>query len=151
VTAGTPEAARIVLPARAHLYDLRTGKYLGQVSQADTRLRWGRANFYLALPYAIKGVNARLSEASPAPGTTLRVRLDLNIPASATEKHAVWVEVTDPTGERPLWGRRTVILTGHTSVIDLPVALNAPRGKWRIRATELFSGQTDEAVWTVRP
>ncbi len=148
--AGAPVPAKITLPAAQHVYDLRAHKYLGEVARVDTALRWGRASFFLALPYPIKGTRVELSSAAPAAGEVLTASVRLDIPATATEKHAVWVEVTDPRGQHPLWGRQVLMLAGGAGEVQLPVAFNDLPGQWKIKATELFSGQAAEATWTVR-
>ncbi|HHX42052.1 MAG TPA: hypothetical protein GX715_19015 [Armatimonadetes bacterium] len=147
--AGKPVPARVTLPEPRHVYDLRAGKYLGKVDRIDTRLRWGRASFYLALPYPIRGVDLSLSQSAPAPGTTLYATVRLNIPAGARERHAACVKVFDPEGREMLWGQQVVILENGTGRVSIPIAYNDTPGKWRVRATELFSGHTAEASWTV--
>jgi hypothetical protein len=149
-TAGEPQPARIELPGRRHLYDLRAGRYLGQVSSADTRLRWGRANFFLALPYRIGPVNVALDTTNPQPGQVVRATVKLDIPPQAKETFAAWVEVTDPAGNKPLWGRQVVLLTAGQGQACFKAAINDMPGTWTVRVTELFSGQSAEASWRVR-
>ncbi len=149
-TAGPPVAAKITLSAARHVYDLRARKYLGSVTSIDTKLRWGRASFFLALPYQIKGVDLSLSSAAPTPGTAVTATVRLRVPANVPEKHAVWVEVTDPQGQRPLWGRQVVVLEHGAGKVQFPVAFNDVPGPWKVKATELFSSQSAEAVWMVK-
>jgi len=62
----------------------------------------------------------------------------------------VWVEVIDPGGRKPLWGQQVVLLADGSGQVQVPVAYNDMPGKWRLRATELFSGKSDEASWVVK-
>lgn len=149
-TAGAPAAARITLPAPAHVYDLRAHKYLGKVSSADTKLRWGRANFFAAMPYRIGPTQISLSSANPKPGQPLTATITVAVPAKSTEKQAVYVEVIDPAGNKPQWGRQPVMLPGGKGSVQLLPAFNDKPGKWTVRATELFSGQSGQASWTVK-
>jgi len=149
-TAGEPQPARVTLPAAKHVYDLRAHKYLGSIKSFDTRLRWGRASFYAAAPYQIKGLKVALSSSAPKAGETITASLRLDIPRDAKERHAVWVEVTDPQGQRPFWGQQVVMLQAGAGQVQIPVAYNDAPGKWRIRATELFSNQSAEAGWTIK-
>lgn len=148
--AGEPVAAKVTLRSPRHVYDLRAQKYLGKVTQFPTRLRWGRANFFLALPYRIEGVELHLSPSWPRPGQILKATIRLKIPPSARERHAVFVEVIDPQGRPAAWGQQVVVLKGGSGQVQLPVAYNDPPGQWRLRATELFSQQAAEASWTVQ-
>ncbi|NPV46074.1 MAG: hypothetical protein HPY69_03885 [Armatimonadetes bacterium] len=150
VIAGPPQPARVSFDGKRHVYDLRAGKYLGQVSRVETQLRWGRASFFLALPYQITGLQASLSTARPQRGEVVTATVRLRGSGKITERLPVWVEITDPAGNRPLWGRQTMLLTGGAGQIRLPVAHNDTPGKWRLRATELFSGKSAEVAWTVQ-
>jgi hypothetical protein len=150
VIAGPPQPARISLPGKRHVYDLRAGKYVGVVSHLDTKLAWGRASFFLALPYRIEGLNIGVASATPTPGRDLTVWLELRATSKPTGKLAVWVEVIDPGGRKPLWGQQVVLLADGSGQVQVPVAYNDMPGKWRLRATELFSGKSDEASWVVK-
>jgi len=148
-TAGAPVSARVTLPARRHLYDLRARKYLGKANRIDTRLRWGRANFFLALPYEITGLNVDVAPAVPGPEEIVTASISLAVPDGADERFAVWTEVIAPGGDRPLWGRRVTLLENGTGQVQIRTAYNDLSGRWRLKATELFSGQSAEASWTV--
>lgn len=149
-TAGAPQPARIMLPQPMHVYDLRAGEYLGLTKQVDTRLKWGRASFFLASPRQITGLSLALSAQNPQPGEPFEATVSLDLPAGSADKQAVWVQVIDPQGNSPLWGRQVAILEGGKATVPMLIAANDQPGTWRVRATELFSKQTAEATWTVR-
>jgi beta-galactosidase len=149
-SAGKPAPARITLPESAHVYDLRAGRYLGSVERVNTRLRWGRASFFLALPYKIEGLSVTAAPASPDADEVVTASINLALPNRAEERFAVYTEVVDPNGNRPLWGRRVVVLTEGAGQVQVRVAHNDAPGRWRVVATELFSGQSAEASWTVQ-
>jgi hypothetical protein len=149
MTAGEPVAAKIVLPAARHVYDLRAGRYLGSVARIDARLRWGRANFYLLAPREIAAPQIRLSTATPTPGQTIAATVTSGTLAGDVQRYALWMEITDPQGQRPLWGQQVLVLRRGAGQVQLPVAYNDLPGRWRIRATELFSGRWAEAAWQI--
>ncbi len=149
-TGGAPQPARLTFASPRYVYDLRARKALGKVARVDTSLRWGRANYFLALPYPIKGLEVAVSSTIPAAGQYLNANVSLDLPAGAKERFAVWVEVFNPRGEQPLWGRQVVVLSGGKAQVPMRVAFNDTPGKWRVRVTELFSNQTAEASWTVQ-
>ena len=148
--AGKPVRANVTLPSPQHVYDLRAKRYLGKITEIETQLRWGRASFYLALPYRIGELNVDLSSGRPQPGEVIDATLRLDIPARAEETFAVHVEVLDPDGQEMLWGRQVVLLEGGKGEVRIACAYGDKPGVWRIRATELFSNQTAEARWTVQ-
>jgi len=148
--AGEPEAARVTLPRDAHVYDLRAGKYLGSTDHMNTKLRWGRASFFMALPYKIPALEVAATPRNPEPDDLVTASINLRLPRRADEKFAVWTEVVDPDGNRPLWGQQVVMLDGGAGQVQVRVAHNDAPGRWRLIATELFSGQSAEAAWTVK-
>ena len=146
---GTPQPAQVTLAQPRHIYDLRAGKYLGQTGRVSTRLRWGRPSFYLALPYRIEGLDVALPGETSEAGQPFSASITLNVPPDAQEKFAFWVQVLDPQGQSPLWGRQVVVADGGRAQVPLQVAHNDEPGKWRVRVTELFSRASAEATWTV--
>lgn len=148
-TAGPPVPVRITLPEAQYVYDLRGQRSLGRVREVETKLRWGRASFYLALPYPVPEPRIALSTPNPKPGEVVEASVSLAIPAHARERFAVWVEVADPQGNRPQWGREVVILEQGHGAVAVPTPYNAAPGTWKLRVTELFSNQSVEATWTV--
>jgi len=148
--AGEPQPARVSLDKPSYIYDLRAHKCLGSVTQINTRLKWGRPNFYLSLPYEIKGLRVTLPAGTPKVGQPFVASISLNIPPTAKEKFACWVQVVDPEGKSPLWGRQVVLLAKGKAQLPLMTAFNDRPGKWRVRVKELFSNTTVEASWTVQ-
>jgi hypothetical protein len=148
--AGTPVPAKVTLPKPQYVYDLRARKYLGEVTQINTSLHWGRANFFLALPYRIGKLDINLSTKKPIPGQAVSAEITLDIPKTSTARHAVYVEIVDPTGQTMEWGGQVVILDKGRGSVQVPVAFNALPGKWRITATELFSNRSADATWKIR-
>lgn len=132
------------------MIDLRSGKYLGATKSLDTRLRWGRAAFYLASPYQLKGLTVTLDSAAPRRGQTVTATVALPVPARAREKQAVYVQVFTPANDQPLWGRYVEVLQGGKAQLQVPVAYNDAPGTWRLKATEPFSRLSAEASWKVQ-
>jgi hypothetical protein len=148
--AGDPQPAHIELTGRRHVYDLRAGRYLGQVSSVDTNLRWGRASFFLALPYRVGPMRVALDTTAPQPGQVVQATVTLELPPQARETFAAWAEVTDPAGRKPLWGQQVVMLKGGQGQVRFRAAVNDMPGTWTVRVTELFSGQSAQGSWRVR-
>jgi len=149
-TAGPPVPASVTLPEAMHVYDLRAGKHLGKVKQIDTSLRWGRASFFMALPYEIGTPSVTVSPRMPVPGEPVTAEIELSVPAGANEKLAVFVEVTAPDGSTPLWGRQVVLLESGRGQVQVATPYNPMPGRWKVKASELFSGKSGESSWTLK-
>lgn len=148
--AGAPVAAKISLPKAYHIYDLRSGKYLGTSKSFETKLRWGRASFFLALPYQLKTMKVAVSAPAAKRGQPVTATISLDLPAQAKEKLTAYVQVFTPGNEQPLWGRYVKVLDGGKAQVQVPVAYNDAPGQWRIKATEPFSKLSGEASWKVQ-
>ena len=147
---GEPQPVHLTLRQPLHVYDLRARKYLGRLTSFDADLRWGRASFFMLSPREIRGLSVRLSSRAPDAGRPFYASVALDVPASAKERLAVWLQVMDPEGNSPLWGRQVVILEDGKARVPLLVAHNDRPGTWRVRVTELFTKATAEATWVVR-
>ena len=55
-----------------------------------------------------------------------------------------------PAGTSTMWGRQPVLLAGGAGRVRIPIAYNDRPGTWRVRATDLWSGKSAEATWTIR-
>ena len=141
--------AKVVLPEARYVYDLRRHKALGRVRELRTDVAVAQANFFLVTPYPLGKQVLTLSTPTPARGSTLGVTVSLGLPADAKASHAIAIEVTEPGGEMPLWGRQTVILPGGRGSVQIPIAHNDAPGTWRVRVRELFTGLTSEASWVM--
>ncbi len=149
-TAGPPVPASVTLPEPMHVYDLRAGKHLGNVKQFETTLRWGRASFFMALPYEIAAPSVTVSPRMPVPGEPATAEIELAVPPRASEKLAVFVQAVAPDGSTPFWGQKVVLLDGGRGQVQFPTPYNPVVGRWKVKATELFSGKSGEASWTLR-
>ena len=146
--AEAPKPASIMLPERMVVYDLRAGKSLGRVSHFTTTLRQGRASFFLIQPYSIRDVDVDVTTGQP--GGLMTAAVTAAVPRDAAARQAVLVEVVDPEGRKPAWGRRVLILENGRGEARFPIAYNAQPGKWTVTAKELFSGKQDRDSWRVR-
>jgi len=146
---GAPVPAQIMLRTPKHVYELRSHKYLGRTDRVGTDLQWGRAAFYLALPYEIGKLDVSVSPSPPQPGEAITAAISLGVPQGANEKFAVWVQATDPSGAEVLWARQVVLLQEGEGTVQLPIAHNDAAGTWRVKVTELFSNQSAEGQWVI--
>ncbi|WP_170303705.1 beta-galactosidase [Reyranella soli] len=76
-----------------------------------------------------------------ARGDLVTFRLGLDGPASASA-HVMRLEVVGPTGQVVSVASGTVRVTPEGTLWHLPLALDDMPGQWRVRATEVVSGQS---------
>ena len=148
-------AAKVRLPRRSHLYDVKREKYLGHTDAGDVSLRAGESALFAELPYRITGLRVtpaakavRVSGASSAPELSVDLRLDKQ-GGAPFGRHVVALSVIDPDGKEVEAYFSKVWVAGGRARLTLPVALNSPPGEWRLRAKETLTGVSGEARFTV--
>lgn len=127
----------IVLPDRQrHIYDLRDGVKAGHAGYWFHRLQPFRATFYALLPQALQPPSVVPSDAAPARGTVVSLRV--HVP-DARGKHAVKLRAKLPGGAYLDAWEPVVIVAAEPKDVALPVAFNDPAGTWIVEATDVFA------------
>jgi len=134
-------AARIRLPRKAHLYDVRGGMYLGYADACDRAIDY-QAELLALSPYKVRSVTLQPSRRIVA-GKPLRLNLAIDAESGrATGKHVLRVTVTGPDGQERRWYARNVLVSNGKATVVVPLALNEQPGTYTIRARDAMSGVT---------
>ncbi len=135
-----PARYTVRFPARAHVYDVRRGAYLGRTDRASGRLGPGDVALYALLPYRVRGLDVRASQASARPGDEVRYAIRVRADGAAPGLHVFRVEVSGPDGKpRRHYGAVLCSEVGRAEGA-FRLALNDPPGAWRIRVQILPEG-----------
>ena len=140
---------QITFASTSHVYDMRAGRYVGRTSTCRTTISRGQARAYALLPYRVTGLKMGAPTRASA-GTVVDVTLGIQA-AARPGRHVVRLEVIDPTGKPVRQLTRNLVVDGARLVHRLCLALNAPAGKWTVRARDAATGQTAEAAIDVVP
>jgi len=62
----------------------------------------------------------------------------------------VHCEVVRPDGTRPFYFVRNLDAPQGRFRVEIPLALNAPPGTWRVELTDVATGASGQAVFSVR-
>ena len=143
---GRPEAAKLELPQPLHVYDLKARKDLGKQQAVSLTVTPFRALFYAISPQPLEAVELKAAPTLP-PGSVQRITLTSTMPVG---RQAIKVQVKLPDGSPADWADTVVVTDKQGVVVDVPVAYNDPEGTWTVNATELYTGTTATAQFTVR-
>jgi len=129
------QQARLKLPRKAHVYDLRQGAYLGYTDCIEANLEPGMAGLWALLPE--KAGDLKLTAPGEAkPGA----KVNYSIEVGDANRHVVRINVVDGKGNpRVEYGRNLECKNGKAEAI-LPLALNDAGGEWMITARDVISG-----------
>ncbi|MGC9317128.1 MAG: beta-galactosidase trimerization domain-containing protein, partial [Armatimonadota bacterium] len=147
-TADGRSEVRLTFQGQPHVYEARSGSYLGARQTVEEVFGPGQCRLYSLLPYRVEGLNVRLRDADVAPGDTVEALVSVDGPAEA-DLHVFRLEVTDPSGRMlDHYGRQLTAPRGIASA-EFRLALDDAPGTWTIRATDVATGVTDAAELTV--
>ncbi len=136
------EPHHIVFQRKAHVYDVREGRYLGEVDRIDVRPERTRVALYALLPEPVTAVT--VEPAGPATrGAEMSYRVAVNAEAGSY-RHVFAVHVYGPDGEvRHMYGRNLDAPQGSAEGV-LRFAWNDPVGEWRLVVRDAATGVTGE-------
>ncbi len=144
------QAYHLTLPAPAHIYDSRGGRYLGRSASISDQAARGVARVYAALPYEIAGLGVH-GPSRAAPGDAIRVRTTLFCRTSTfPATHVIRLTVSGPDGaERPHYAQNLVTVQGSAET-EVPFAYNDLPGLWTIAARDVVTGAQGRLVVAIR-
>jgi len=150
-----PAAVTVRMSDKRHTYDMRNGQYLGDVSEWPAEFTPARAKLFARLPYHVKDVkvSAKVLASSARDeqvGPTVACEVALTADQGAPGGHWIELTVTGPDGApRPHYARNVQLANGKATS-SIPLALDDPRGQWKITARDSISHLTATSTFTVR-
>ena len=135
-----PADARLKFPVRGHLYEMRSGRYLGNGSACQLKVRGGDPVLISILPEKITGIDATLP-GSWKRGESRKVGLKVR---GGRGNHVFRIEIRDPEGVLPGGYAWNIYAPAANASFDFQFACSDKQGKWQIRVRDVDSGVTRE-------
>lgn len=131
-----------------HLYDVRSGKYLGEGSAFRATLQRGSATVVARLPYRVVAVTATGPQNAKR-GQKVPFKLQVQAANATPGRHVLRVEVQGPDGKpRPHYASNVSAIKGEAS-LELPLAFSDPTGRWSVHVRDVASGVEGSAAYVV--
>ena len=142
------ESVTARLPARGHIYEVWTRRFLGMGSEVQDVLEPGARRLYVVLPY--EAVEIRLiGLASVAQGSELTLAAELVTSGVPAQEHVFRVTVTRPDGKEAGYHAQNLVVAGGRALIVLPIAVDAPTGQWNAQVRDVLTGVTATRAFRV--
>jgi hypothetical protein len=121
-----------------HLYDVRTGQYLGLTDSLDIGLSY-EARLYARLPYRVQSLALDVGAVRGRSPSTVRatLRTDGDAPGSG---HVVDFRVLSPEGQELSWYTQAITVREGAAEATIPWALNDPPGAYTVVARDVATG-----------
>ena len=132
----------ITPPAKGHVYDLKTNKYIGNCEASFTvEMPLEGLGAFAVLPYEIKA--PELSVSAEENGT-INCKVIIRPDEASSNRHAIKLRLFEPNGRewKDFAATTTTDVKGkaeHKFILPL----NSPHGTWKIEAREAISGLND--------
>ena len=134
-----------------HVYDLLNGKYLGKTAKWRAVMPLEAVGLYAVLPFKatapqVSNITVKKNNVTKYHDVSVDIAVDK---AAAAVNYPVYVEFVDPAGQ--VWSElsRTISVKGAAARAEFILPVNAPAGKWSIRAREVFGGETSVTEFTL--
>jgi hypothetical protein len=144
-----PKAETVVLtlPQPAWIYDLRKKRGLGRTDRVVLNLDAVGPTVLALAPHAISAPRIAGAEHLRL-GETAEFRFE--IPDDSDRAvHILHLEIVDPTGKAIAAYTANLRAPGGRASQLIPIALNDPVGRWYLRVTDVLSGESATASFTV--
>ncbi len=135
---------------KGHIYNIRSGKYLGAGDLIQTTLAPGIARLFAVLPYQVTEI-ALPKGLVCKPGATAQFPISIKTDSGTPGFHVVRVEAIAPDqSERPAYAQNVKLIAG-SGVFEMPTALNEERGTWQLIAKDVATGVIAKSSFTIEP
>ena len=152
ITIANPEPCRATIDfgRKAHVYDVRAGRYLGERQQVEATIAPAQAHLYALLLYRVKAVQVSEAPVNSVAGKhfALQIVAKGNVEPGT---HVLHVEVKDANGrDRPEYSRNIKVEHG-AGTFRLPLAMSDPSGQWQIKVRDVATGVVGKASFRLQP
>jgi len=149
------ERIKVAFPEKRHVYDILGRRYLGRTNKIETVLAPASPAFYALFRERVAGVKVtsqpdELDRRGKNPVLTLRYEIAVLPEAGDPQDHALRVEVTGPDGNARSFYAANVFAKRGKAQGDIRLALNDPRGTWKITARDIVSNLSGTATFSVK-
>ncbi len=132
---------RISLPEPAFVYDMRSGRQVGDGPTDSWEAEISRGNIlvYALLPYEVVAVRPNVPAVAQR-GATMELAIAVEVEGRAAD-HVVRMDVYAPGSDEPhRQYSQNVMCAGGAGAADIPFALSDASGRWRLAFRDVASG-----------
>jgi len=145
-----PRRCRVAIGEKAHLYDVRNGKYLGEDTSATVDVPADEPVVVAAMPYRVDELQLSVPDKIQQ-GQVLAVAIRVLGTPHVMGHHVLRIALIDPDGHRVDFVNRPIIARLGRETLHIPFALNDRPGQWQIHVADVVTGTAASGTFSVRP
>lgn len=131
---------RITTTKKAHIYDVRTRKYIGFTDNFVDTLKPGNVKVYSILSYKVTGIEGKLKN-QYRQGENISLPLSIKADAKIIGKHIFRIEIYKDGKNIQIYNKNVVAEKGNAEVI-IPLSYNEEKGDYVLIVRDINSGIT---------
>jgi len=144
------DTVTVRFPSAGNVYEVWTERFLGTGREIQDVLEPGARRVYVVLPYRTTGLKLSATDAV-SQGAELAVGAEILKDGSAKRQpHVFRLTVTRPDGTTAEWFSQSVVAPGGRAEAVLPIAVDAPVGKWQVKVRDILTGVSATEAFEVR-
>lgn len=135
--------------AAGHIYNVRTGEYLGEGGSFETTFAPGTAGLFAILPYKVMALNLA-ENLTVRRGERACLPLEIITDGTHPGLHVAHVEISNPAQTILPCYSRNIKLEAGKGVVEIPIALNDAAGVWQMSVKDVASGISAQGTFAVK-
>lgn len=140
----------VVAPRRGDVYEMFTGRHLGRPGRWDVKLAPADVKLFSILPYRVAGLTVELKAAQARPGGAIEGTVTVETGGAAAVRHVVHLAVVRPDGQAVRYLARNLETQAGRARFTVPLALNAPPGRYTLTFRDVATRTAATAAADVR-
>ncbi|MGD0094267.1 MAG: alpha-amylase family protein, partial [Planctomycetota bacterium] len=146
-----PGRLRPHFPSAAHVYDMREGRYLGNVDHLDLTVAPSSAKLFALLPYRVEKLTVALDKPAVRAGETVTVSVAVVSDGKPAGRHVIHLEAQRPDGQSAMYLSQCAEAKAGQARLAVPLAINEPAGEWQLRLTDAATKVSESVKIAVTP
>ncbi len=140
----------VTVPKKGHLYDMVSGKHYGREDSWKVTMPASDVQLYGILPYKVKGLKVALKSKAVSAGSMLEGSVGVKTGRGRPVRHVINLQVTRPDGETIRYLAKNLETDSGIASFSLPLALNEPKGTYKLTFTDAVSQKKARVKVNVR-
>ncbi|HOM27584.1 MAG TPA: beta-galactosidase trimerization domain-containing protein [bacterium] len=129
---------KIKTEKKAHIYDLRNKKYVGNTDNFEDILKPGNVKVYSILPYKVVGIDGNL-KTEYTQGDNIQINLKVRTDTGKAGKHVLRIEIYKDGKNKEAYNKNLVAEKGELKYL-IPLSLNEEKGDYQLYVRDVNSG-----------